>query len=233
MSSQNGAYDGGYGRRAWMTMLAILAMVLGIANSATAGPMSDRVISDWGSDSLTIIVDGTSNTILLGEDTSVATCFRNVRLPGITDGTSNTILFNELPYEDVCQPNLRDLLDWEQAFRDIADGTSNTILLGETDGLALLDATSRIDICASNATTIVDGTSNTIAVGESLCFSNLRIPSREVAVPAPGTFALLLGALLLSGVGRRVTRRLQLAASFRGPRSRSGSGHPPSTPTAG
>jgi len=41
------------------------------------------------------IEDGTSNTILFGEDTSIDICVDNARI-GITDGTSNTILFGEV-----------------------------------------------------------------------------------------------------------------------------------------
>jgi len=128
-----------------------------------------------------------------------------VVLRDIVDGTSNTILIGEEQYGSACRPNLRDLSNWEQVLRDIADGTSNTIFIGETDGFAVLDQSSRVRICASDGlTSIVDGTSNTIAVGESLCFDGLQIGARQqAAVTTPGTLALLLGAFVMLGISRR------------------------------
>lgn len=84
-------------------------------------------ISNASQQCITVVADGTSNTLLFDEGNSgVTVCFDRVGLAnanGIADGTSNTIVFGELSGFDVCLSNVS---------RGVTDGTSNMIFIGET-----------------------------------------------------------------------------------------------------
>ena len=190
-------------------VLAVGAIVAG-AGSAGAAPLGDY-LGAWSQGGLTLIVDGTSNTIQFGENTRFNVCFDNVGVPGgITDGTSNTILFGEnagffvipgghgprVPIGTITDGTSNTILFGESVdlcFNtvvvdptppEITDGTSNTIIIGEG---------SRFDICFRNVG-ITDGTSNTIQIGEGgTCFTDLQVAE----VPAPSALAGALAGLVL------------------------------------
>lgn len=180
-------------------------------------PLEGRYLSSWGPGSLGVVVDGTSNTILLGENARVAVCFDGVSVGGggpilnpITDGSSNTLLFGE---SAGLQVNVGRVLS-RRPIAQITDGSSNTILIGEVSSSSFcLD-----DVRA--APTVTDGTSNTILIGETshfdvcvaqngatTCFENVQSPTGAASVPEPATAALLLGGLAATAVARRRARR--------------------------
>jgi hypothetical protein len=202
-------------------LLAAWAAVAG-AGAAQAVPLDDYV-SSWGQGGLTIIRDGTSNTITFGENTRFNVCFDNVRLPGtVTDGTSNTIQFGgnsglfvipggtlpRVPIGTITDGTSNTIIfpeaETDLCLRnvvidddppEITDGTSNTIIIGEE---------SRLDICFSNVgitQRITDGTSNTILIGEnSGCYTDLQVAQ----VPEPSSlFAGLSALAMLSFAARR------------------------------
>ncbi|MCW5964559.1 MAG: hypothetical protein KIT83_11020 [Bryobacterales bacterium] len=103
------------------------------------------------------IGDGTSNTIIIGEQPPGSPITRIHQ--DIEDGTSNTLLFGELPPTRERSPDLGG----------IQDGTSNTILFGEGTPIDPRDFIYRLVIVyGSLPGQIQDGTSNTILIGESL-----------------------------------------------------------------
>jgi hypothetical protein len=98
------------------------------------------------------IEDGTSNTIIIGEQPSSGSG------GDLQDGTSNTIFLSELP--PTRQRSPQD--------GGIQDGTSNTILFGEGTPLEFRDFIYRLVIFYGTLPgDIQDGTSNTILLGES------------------------------------------------------------------
>jgi hypothetical protein len=106
---------------------------------------------------LSEITDGTSNTILVGEETGRHGSVRagDAPIQNISDGTSNTILVGEEAGRD------GSVRPGDAPTQNISDGTSNTILLGEETGR---DGSVRPgDAPTQN---ISDGTSNTILLGE-------------------------------------------------------------------
>lgn len=131
------------------------------AGAAWAGPVSGGRIG--------LVSDGTSNTLLVGEQTVVTACIRlgsSSTLPTITDGSSNTLLFGE---NQALTLRVGTRYAWPSSggIDGIADGTSNTILFGENT----------LEICFGGDTRlvdlgdpIVDGTSNTIVIGEGARF---------------------------------------------------------------
>jgi hypothetical protein len=208
----------------WYGFLA--AAWVAVAGTGTAAALpADDYLASWGQGGLTIIQDGTSNTITFGENTRFNVCFDNVGLPGtITDGASNTIQFGEnsplfiVPGGTLPRVPITTITDgtsntifFPEANTDlclrnvvidddppaIADGTSNTIIIGED---------SRFDICLSNVgitQRIADGTSNTIIIGESNgCFTDLQIAE----VPEPPALAAAVIALALLPLAARRRR---------------------------
>ena len=140
------------------------------------------------------ITDGTSNTVLFGEqplgirgNTSGSvgpTGGRNRGLPGVTDGTSNTFLVGEGPASTSGgAPGLGGARGRNNpALPAITDGTSNTILLGE-------QATGSGSVRPG----IADGTSNTIFFAETK-------PSQAMLNPMElgGSFRVLVPSRLAS-----------------------------------
>jgi hypothetical protein len=180
--------------RARLLSSTLAACLVASVSEAAPIPAADSSLLGWNQTGFTLIVDGTSNTILFGESTTVSVCLTSVgRLPELTDGTSNTIFLGEL--EDVCfdevQPGPGNQLV------GITDGTSNTILFGENAAF-WYGPSSRVKVCASER--IVDGNSNTILLGETQCFADLQIAPAEVTEPATLT---LLSAGALAGWARR------------------------------
>ena len=106
---------------------------------------------------LSEITDGTSNTILVGEETGRDGSVRPGDAPAqsISDGTSNTILVGE---ETAREGSVRA---GDAPTQNISDGTSNTILVGEEAGRE-----GSVRAGDAPAQSISDGTSNTILVGE-------------------------------------------------------------------
>lgn len=188
-------------------------------------------VRDASQQGLTVVEDGTSNTIVFSETSSqLDICFDRVSVSGlglIADGSSNTLLFGEDVALHVISGGLRERAPIGQ----IADGTSNTIFLGETptdfclvdvtvppapppDGTSntiIVGETSGFDVCFSNVghSAIADGTSNTIILPEivsGLCFlSGVRTQVSDTPVPEPMPLAMLglgLTALWL-GLRRR------------------------------
>ena len=173
--------------------------------------------------------DGSSNTLLFGENTRYTLCLPRTVTGGFADGTSNTLMFGE---------NTGVRLRWTSRFGAIADGTSNTINFSENSPLECFQGTRRpdplideindgtsntivfgedpfelgqdgFDACFTDVqvTRITDGTSNTISFGENRCFSDVRIgPGITVQAPAPPLAALLAiaaGAFVRRGLVRR------------------------------
>jgi len=90
------------------------------------------------------VTDGTSNTILVGEEQPVGTTPAAPPPGQIADGTSNTIIVGEeRPVRTTATP-------------PVTDGTSNTIIVGEER-----------PVRTTTTPPVTDGTSNTIVVGES------------------------------------------------------------------
>jgi hypothetical protein len=174
--------------------------------SAAPIPISGVTLVSWTDTTLNVIKDGTSNTIVFGENTLVSGCVRNVAPVSIPDGTSNTIVFGELT--SICWEDREGLPLTRGNVPSITDGTSNTILIGENTNPYLFNQGSTVDICLSN-TSIVDGTSNTISIPENnepLCLQG--VVGRQdpaVAVPEPGSMLMLLGAVGTALVHRRWT----------------------------
>ncbi|HEX2114441.1 MAG TPA: hypothetical protein VHM01_08560 [Alphaproteobacteria bacterium] len=213
----------------WYGYLLTAWAAVAATSAAGAAPLDH--LSSWGQSGLTIILDGTSNTITFGESTRFDVCFDNVRVPdGITDGTSNTIQFGKSSGLFI----VPDGIGPRVPIGSIQDGTSNTIFIGEDVDLCLRNVVidddppaiqdgssntiivgedSRLDICFRNVTQqIADGTSNTIIIGEtSSCFADLQIAS----VPEPSTlFAGLIALAPLPFTARqRRNRRLRRYAT--------------------
>jgi len=160
---------------------AILPLLLALAPAAGASPVpaTGTYLTGLGGGTFGLVSDGTSNTVLIGEQSRLSVCVDNATgsspLSDIADGTSNTIQFGEnlfltlqvgssLPYQPIA---------------NIQDGTSNTIFIGEnfSDERCFAGETSIVDI----GNQFVDGTSNTIFIGEEsrfdLCFRAVSIGS--------------------------------------------------------
>jgi hypothetical protein len=171
---------------------------------AAAAPITGIELVSWTDTSLQVVRDGTSNTILIGEDTRLTGCIQNVAPVNITDGTSNTILFGELT--NVCWNDRTSLPITRGSLPAITDGTSNTILLGENANPYLYTGGSTIDVCISNAS-IADGTSNTILLPENnepLCLEGIvRQAAPTAPVPEPASAVMLLTAAGLAALRRR------------------------------
>jgi hypothetical protein len=198
-----------------------IALALGaFAGIGAAQATTSNQLLHWSQSSLTVISDGTSNTITFGETTTFNVCFDHVRTPGgISDGTSNTILFGENTGFFV----IPGAFGPRVPITSITDGTSNTIILGETVDLCLtnvvVDPTppgeipdgtsntiivgedSRFDICFRNVglTQITDGTSNTIVLGENACFTDLQVAE----LPEPAGLVVAVSALAMLPFARR------------------------------
>lgn len=206
---------------------ALLALALSAAlGTASAGPVAGGQLG--------LLVDGTSNTLLLTEQTQVTACIRlpvgNI-LPTITDGSSNTLLFGEAGAFTL---RTGSTYAWAP-IGSIVDGTSNTIFIGEATnslcvggetsvvdfGDAIVDGVSntiqipeggRLDLCLRNVSIgrVTDGTSNTVLFGEvtstPTCFENVRVTATE-----PGSAAVplpgTLPLLALGAAGLWSTRR--------------------------
>lgn len=196
------------------TALVLVGLVVPLlpAHAATS-------VRDASQHNLTVIQDGTSNTILFSETNSeLAICFDGVSVAGaagIADGSSNTLVFGEDVVLHVVAGGLRQ----RAPVGEIADGTSNTIVIGEISGLTefcLADVTvppsppadgtsntiivgedSSFDVCFRNVghSATADGTSNTIVLPEivsGLCFlGGVRTELAATAVPEPVPLALL------------------------------------------
>ena len=186
--------------------LAIAVLTSGLLATpvvATAAPITinNATIVDWTSTSIEVIVDGTSNTIVFGENVQLDVCGSALTpVSNITDGTSNTIVFGETTNQ--CW-NDRSEFPFERGGpSSITDGTSNTILIGES-ATYLFGTGSRVDVCASNVS-ITDGTSNTLFFGEnSVCFAGASIG----AVPEPAIASLIALGGLLAATRRARQRR--------------------------
>lgn len=149
-----------------------------VASPAMAAviPSEGTYLTGFGSSGFAFIQDGTSNTVLLGEQTSFAACFDEVALPpggaqAITDGTSNTIFLGETGGSGLTGRLLPPV-----SLNEIVDGTSNTIFIGEITANRLCLGDARI--VEPDSPEITDGTSNTILIGEDtffdICFRNAR-----------------------------------------------------------
>ena len=188
--------------RGWRVLWAAMTCSVLLPIAATAAPITGVTLIGWDDSSLTVIVDGTSNTILLGETTRVSGCVRRVSpVTSIVDGSSNTILLGETL--DVCWDDEEGLPLTRGGSSSITDGTSNTILLGETLPYLFDSGRSTIDVCVSNPS-IADGTSNTILLpeaGEPLCLSGTV---GAAAVPEPAS-----GLLLMLGMGTALYGRVR------------------------
>jgi len=190
----------------WLPSFVVLCAVLGgFPQAARATPITDVTIAGWTDTSIDVIKDGTSNTILFGEQTVISTCLQSVvSLGDITDGTSNTILFGETT--DVCLEDAPHVPITRTTLPGITDGTSNTILVGEAGGGYFFGGNARVDLCATNVS-IADGTSNTIALleHESVCFASAQIA--PTAVPEPATVGLFAATALATLTARRRRQR--------------------------
>jgi hypothetical protein len=207
--------------------LRLLSLVLAMAacapSAAQAGPLLISVTPNtWTFQ----VNDGTSNTILFGENTRYTLCLPRTITGGFADGTSNTIMFGE---------NTGVRLRWTSRFGAVTDGTSNTISFSETSPLECFQGTRRpdplideindgtsntivfgedpfelgqdgFDACFTDVqvTRITDGSSNTILFGENRCFSDVRVgPGIVVQAPAPPLAALLAMSAGAWGMRRR------------------------------
>ncbi len=186
--------------------LALAVLTCGLLATpavVTAAPITidDATIVDWTSTSIEVIVDGTSNTIVFGENVQLDVCGNAITpVSSITDGTSNTIVFGETINQ--CWNGRSEFPLERGGPSTITDGTSNTILIGES-ATYLFDSDSRVDVCASNVS-ITDGTSNTLFFGENtVCFAGARIG----AVPEPAVVSLVAIGGLLAATRRSRQRR--------------------------
>ncbi len=219
-------------------LIAALVLALAAGAAQTGSAQAATTLTRVGGGQFGLIVDGTSNTIQLGEQSSAVVCFRNVSspTPSIADGTSNTLLLTE----SFGLPFTAGQLFQYGPIQQIADGTSNTIFLGEggpsvsyclsdvdlLDPVPVADGTSNtivvgengiFDICFNNILfgSIADGTSNTIFLGEQVpqrCYSEVAFSDDlqvAVAVPAPGMLALFGLGLVGLGVAALNGQRLR------------------------
>ena len=209
-----------------MTRIGMPAAIFLLAVSALGligGPArATTTLSGVGAGTIGFVVDGASNTILLGETSRLSVCVDNASFSqpvgSFQDGSSNTIFFGESPLFGFQGGFVRP----RQPIGAILDGTSNTILVGEAQSDALCfgeveivapvtDGTSntiqigegsRFDACFRNVAVgaIQDGTSNTILFGEAsatpVCFEEVQVdPSLDAptaSVPAPPAAMLAL-----------------------------------------
>jgi hypothetical protein len=209
--------------RGWL--LAVALLLLPALARADVIPLDGTFLTGLGPDRFRFITDGTSNTILLTEETQLAVCLDHVGgtpRTSITDGSSNTIMFGD----GAVRPVRAGRVTPRQPISQIADGSSNTIIIGETppDSLCLggdtrpigeitdgssntiiIGEESSFDVCFRRVRvgTIVDGTSNTIQFGEvttaPVCYDGVRVALDPLAAPepaAPAVLALGLAALL-------------------------------------
>mgnify|MGYP002622589128 CR=1 FL=1 len=113
-------------RTGFVAVVAVAALSFQAEGAGAA-----TVLTGFDSGGFRFIQDGTSNTLLLGEETRFSACFAQVTWPAggpaIVDGTSNTIAFAEFPDG----PVLAGRVVPTQPVGGIVDGTSNTIFLGE------------------------------------------------------------------------------------------------------
>ena len=190
--------------RGWRVLCAVVTCSVVLPITAAAAPIAGITLTGWDDTSLTVIVDGTSNTIVLDETSRVSGCVRQVAPFTIVDGSSNTILLGEIL--DVCWDDEEEVPLARGGSSGITDGTSNTILIGETSPYLFDSGRSTIDLCVSNPS-IADGTSNTITLpegGQPLCLSG-TVGTAAVAEPASGLLLMLgMGGTLYGRVrGRR------------------------------
>ena len=160
---------------ATVAMVALLWLP-GVASAATI--LTQATPTTW-----TLISDGTSNTILLSELSSLDVCVPSTSVPPSSDGSSNTLLLSETSAIGVV---------WSSSNFGAVDGTSNTILLPENP-IDVRDGS--FDVCFARVgiTTITDGTSNTIQIGANpRCFQDVAL------VPAPAALSVSAMALLAS-----------------------------------
>ena len=92
---------------------------------------------------------------------------RPIELARITDGTSNTIMFgeNSAGTNDPFRPPTGSFLGPGRT-PSITDGTSNTVLFGERQAPSITDGTSNTVLFGERTPSITDGTSNTVVFGE-------------------------------------------------------------------
>ncbi len=183
----------------------------------------------------TVPGDGSVRLISVGGGTQASFCFHNAT---IVDGTSNTIFLGENVGLSVAPSFLSSPSGFplgQDPVRSVLDGQSNTLMLGETPclggitgigetagdptneapGIHVGDGAS-FDLCTSSArvSTIADGTSNTIIFAETrdgACFDNIAPPSNVSVFTAtasePDSLALLMLAVLgVTGLGRGAQR---------------------------
>lgn len=195
-------------RACWLLSVVVCVMT-GLPGMAGATPITNATLVGWTDTSLTVVVDGTANTILFGEQTVVSTCLSQVvSLGSIADGTSNTILLGETT--SLCLDDASGVTLTRTTLPGITDGSSNTILIGESGGGYFFGGGARIDLCATNVS-LADGTSNTIVLpeGGSVCFADAGIApvGPSTAVPEPAITMLLAGSALAALATRRRPRR--------------------------
>ena len=218
---------------AWLrrvVLAAMLAPALAGAAGADVIPPTGAYLTGLGGSNFSFVIDGTSNTILLSEQTRLSFCVDNAQgsapLFDIADGTSNTIQFGENLYATF----LVGTSLARQPIANIQDGTSNTIFIGEsladercfagetrvTDiGQPIVDGTSNtiqfgeesaFDVCFRSVRVggVADGTSNTIQFGEvttaPLCYSGVRVLPQPAVAAAPEPAALALFGLGLAAL---------------------------------
>jgi hypothetical protein len=180
---------------------------------------------------ISIVVDGSSNTLLFGEETRVSLCIRGGQVLGdspINDGSSNTIVFREGVAVRVDVVRVAQLAPVAQ----IADGTSNTIILGEIgmhfcladitipiqpiidadSNTIVLDEQSEFDACFDGVRigAVTDGTSNTVVLGEITdrsCYTGVSAPPESLDpvanVSEPVSIALVGIGMAILGLYRR------------------------------